>query len=185
MCTALSERPVRGTTACVCLVNETKKTLEVNKVDGFSKYHNFKFELNGIRVWRAYGVGKGKVIPYQDTIVKPQGPTDLVVDVDFFSVKEARIHKATSSDDKQSSGLFFCSEPGCQMVFNKFSELESHLDVGEHSQVRRGSETVYDKIRRDWAEKFLSVDNNEETGRVLVARSDEQSDKNEAFSLIL
>ena len=50
MCTALSERPVRGTTACVCLVNETKKTLEVNKVDGFSRYHNFKFKLNGIRV---------------------------------------------------------------------------------------------------------------------------------------
>ena len=93
MCTALSERPVRGTTACVCLVNETQKTLEVNNVDGFSKYHNFKFELNGIRVWRAYGIGKGKVIPYQDIIVKPQGPTDLVVDVEFFSVKEVRTHK--------------------------------------------------------------------------------------------
>ena len=45
---ALSERPVRGTTACVCLVNENQKTLEVNKVDGFSRYHHFKFELNGI-----------------------------------------------------------------------------------------------------------------------------------------
>ena len=53
-------------------------------MDGFSKYHNFIFELNGIRVWRADGVGKGIVIPYQDTIVKPQGPTDLVVDVHFF-----------------------------------------------------------------------------------------------------
>ena len=84
MCTALSERPVRGTIACVCLVNETQKTLKVNKMDGFSKYHNFIFELNGIRAWRADGVGKGIVIPYQDTIVKPQGPTDLVVDVHFF-----------------------------------------------------------------------------------------------------
>ena len=179
---ALSERPVRGTTACVCLVNETQKTLEVNKVDGFSRYHNFKFELNRIRVWKAYGVGKGRVIPYLDVIVKPQGPTDLVVNVDFFSVKEARIHKDMSSDDEQSSGLFFCSEPGCQMVFKKFSELESHLDVGEHRQVRSGSETVYDTIRRDWAEKFLTVDNNEETGRsrTLVAHSDEQRVRNEA-----
>ena len=32
---------------------------------------------------------KGKVIPYQDIVVQPQGPTDLVVDVDFFLVKEA------------------------------------------------------------------------------------------------
>ena len=29
------------------------------------------------------------------------------------------------------------------MVFKKFSDLESHLDVGEHRQERRGSETVY------------------------------------------
>ena len=178
MCTALSERPVRGTTACVCMVNETHKTLEVNKVDGFSRYHNFKFESNGIRVWRAYGVGKGRVIPYQDIIVNPQGPTDLVVHVEFFSVKDVRIHKTKSSDDEQSSGLFFFSEPGCQMVFKKFSELESHLDVGEHRQVRRVSETVYDKLRRDWAEKFLAVD--EETGRALVAHSDQQRDKHEA-----
>ena len=110
-------------------------------------------------------IGKGKVIPYQDIIVKPQGPTNLVVDVQFFSVKEVRIHKTTSSDDEQSSGLFFCSEPGCQLVFKKFSELESHLDVGEHCQVHKASETVYNKLRRDWAEKCLTVD--EETGRAL------------------
>ena len=153
MRTALSERPVRGTIACVCLVNETQKTLKVNKMDGFTKYHNFIFELNGIRVWRADGVGKGIiVIPYQDTVVRPQGPIDLVVDVHFFSVKEARIHKASSSDEEQSSGLFFCSETGCQMVFKKFNDLESHLDVDENRQERRGSETVYmtnsEEVRR-------------------------------------
>ena len=152
MRTALSERPVRGTIARVCLVNETQKTLKVNKMDGFSKCHNFIFELNGIRVWGADGLGKGRVIPYQDTIARPQGPTDLVVDVHFFSVKEARIHKSTSSDEEQSSDLFLCSETGCQMVFKKFSDLESHLDVGEHSQERRGSETV-------------NMTNSEEVGR--------------------
>ena len=143
MRTVLSERPVRGTIACVCLVNETQKKLKVIKMDGFSNYHNFIFELNGIRVWRADGVGKGIVIPYQDRIVKPQGPSYLLVDVHFFSVKEARIHKATSSDEEQSSDFFLCFETGCQMVFKKFSDLESHLDVGEHRQERRGSETAY------------------------------------------
>ena len=43
------------------------------------------------------------------------------------------------------------------MVFKKFSELENHLDVGEHSQVRGNSDTVYDKLRRDWEEKFRTV----------------------------
>ena len=87
MYTALSKRSVRGTTAWVCVVSETQKTLKVNKVDDFSRYHNFRFEWNGIRVWRAYGIGKGKVIPYQDIIIKPQGPTDLVADEEFFLVK--------------------------------------------------------------------------------------------------
>ena len=144
-------------------------------MDSCSKYHYFKFELNGIRVWKAYDVGKGIVIPYEDIIVKPQGSTDLVVDVDFFSVKEAQIHKATSRDEEQSSGLFLCSEPGCQMVLQKISaELESHLDVGEHCRVRRGSNTVYEKLRRGWAE------NNKEIGSALVAHTHEHRDKNEA-----
>ena len=57
-------------------------------------------------------------------------------------------------------------------MFKKFSELESHVDVGEHLQVRGGSATVYDKHRRDWAEKSLR--------HALVVHSDEQRDKNEA-----
>ena len=126
-------------------------------------------------------MGKGIVIPYQDTIVRPQGPTDLVVDVHFFSVKEARIHKDTSSDEEQSSDLFLCSETGCQMVFKKFSDLESHLDVGEHRQERRGSDCgVYGKLRRSWAEKFHTVESNEEIGSPLLAHTSEHRDKNEA-----
>jgi len=49
---ALSERQVKGTSACVCVVDETKKTLDVKKVEGFSKLHNIQFEVKGIRVWR-------------------------------------------------------------------------------------------------------------------------------------
>ncbi|KAL9951829.1 hypothetical protein ACROYT_G044564 [Oculina patagonica] len=177
MRTALSERPVRGTTASVCSVNESQKTLEVKMTDHFSRYHNFQFESNGIRIWRAYNDGQGRLIPYQDVIFKPQGPTDLVIDVDFFPVKEARIHNATSTDGEETSGLFSCPEPGCQMVFKKVSELENHLDVGEHRQMRGGSETVYDKLRRDWAEKFLNVDNNEGSSSAPVAHCDERGDE--------
>ena len=37
---ALSKRPLSGTTTCVCSINKTKKALQVQKLDGFSKYHN-------------------------------------------------------------------------------------------------------------------------------------------------
>ncbi|KAK3705287.1 hypothetical protein QZH41_008174 [Actinostola sp. cb2023] len=56
MQTALSERPVKGTSACVFIVDEAKKTLDINKIEGFSKLNNIQFQNNGVRVWRAYGV---------------------------------------------------------------------------------------------------------------------------------
>ena len=75
---ALSERPVQGTTASVYAINETQNTLEVHKIEGFSKYHNFKFEVEGIRGWRAYGVGLGRFIPYREVITEPQGSTEYI-----------------------------------------------------------------------------------------------------------
>ena len=39
---------------------------------------------------------------------------------------------------------------------------------------------IYDKLRRGWAEKFHTVENNEEIGSALVAHTDEHRDKNEA-----
>ena len=90
---ALSGRPVQGTTASVCAINETQKTLGVHKIEGFSKYHNFRFEVEGIRSWRAYGVGLGRFIPYREVITEPQGPTDLIVHENFFPLKEARVYK--------------------------------------------------------------------------------------------
>ncbi|CAH3186768.1 unnamed protein product, partial [Porites lobata] len=89
---ALSERPVQGTTASVYAMNETQKTLEVHNMEGFSKYHNFKLEVEGIRAWRAYGVGLGRFVPYREVITEPQGPTDLIVHENFFPLKEARVY---------------------------------------------------------------------------------------------
>lgn len=84
----------------------------------------------------------------------------------------------TEGDGEQTSGLFSSSEPGCHIVFKKFSELENHLDVGKHRRVRRGgSEMVYDKVRRDYAEKFITVDCNEESSRTLVAHRDDRLEK--------
>ena len=87
-----------------------------------------------MRIWRAYGIGQGRLIPYQDLIVKPQGPTGLVVNEIFLLLKAAWFYKSTiNSDGEKSNDLFACSEPGYNMVFKKCSELESHLNIGEHA----------------------------------------------------
>ena len=84
----------------------------------FNLFHNFKFEGEGMRIWRAYVIGQGRLIPYQEFIVKPQGPTGLVVNETFFPLKAARLHKTTTNrESEKSDGLFAGSEPGCNMVF--------------------------------------------------------------------
>ena len=68
MHTALIERLVKGTTAAVGSVDESNKNAEVKKLEGFSKFHNFSFEGEGIRVWRFSETAKITVAHYQGTI---------------------------------------------------------------------------------------------------------------------
>lgn len=69
----------------------------------------------------------------------------------------AQLHKATTNGEK-SNGLFTFSEPGCNMVVKKCSELGSHLDVGKLCQICRKYDTLYDRLKRDWVKKYLIVD---------------------------
>ena len=65
-----SGKPMKGISACVCEVDEAQITLEVNKIDGFSKLHNVQFEEKGIRVRRSYGIGRGKEISFDQLVLK-------------------------------------------------------------------------------------------------------------------
>lgn len=59
--------------------------------------------------------------------------------------------------DDSKMDIFECLEPGCVKSFQTFSELDLHLNVGDHCvKDERLSETVYDKLRRDWAERFTT-----------------------------
>ncbi|CAH3124360.1 unnamed protein product [Porites lobata] len=72
MTDALIQHPVKGTSATVCVVNESRKTLSVKKMEQFSSFHNFEYEADGLRVWKCYGTGDGKYIPYEMLYVTNQ-----------------------------------------------------------------------------------------------------------------
>ena len=164
---ALKERPVRGTTAAVGILNDTCKNLQIHKIKHFSELHNFCYEESGLRVWRAYAVGPGKLIPWQSLYVKHQGPTNILLEggQEFFDSNEIRElparkrdgNKEETENDGQAS-MFVCPEEGCNNAFDSFGELELHIDVGVHETPNRKKESLYDTIRRNWAEKFSSID---------------------------
>ena len=157
---ALMQHPVIGTTAAVSVVNESKKTLFKNKIEHFGSFHNFEYEDSGVSVWKCYGIGNGKHIPYGAIYIKHQDNTVLQTTESqgFYDPPEKRQVKHPSEANKKIDSptpLFECSVLGCAEAFKTFAQLELHLSVGKHTVSRLNQ---YDAIRRDWALKFSSVD---------------------------
>ena len=135
----------------------------MNQLPQFSSFHNFNFEDSGIKAWKAYNVGQGKLFPYSCMYVTQQVPTQLQTKEEFFgsAVKERDLKTKQSvttktEKDNVSQCLFECNVPGCTLVFDSCEKLEKHFDVGKHNQASKSS--VYNQVRRDWAAKFQSVD---------------------------
>jgi hypothetical protein len=65
MFAALKARPVKGCTATVCEVDPAVKEIKVNKILNFNIFHNFSFEKNGLRTWKAFEVGSGQLLSWR------------------------------------------------------------------------------------------------------------------------
>ncbi|KAJ7384533.1 hypothetical protein OS493_021162 [Desmophyllum pertusum] len=46
--------------------------------------HNFEFNQEGLRAWKAFNVGPGKFIPWNDIVICPQRKTDLMEEIQIF-----------------------------------------------------------------------------------------------------
>ena len=140
--------------------------MEAKKIDSFGKFHNFTFEEEGLHVQRAYGIAPGKLIFYNDLITSSEDETGLIVqeDGDFFPMKElgrmntsVSEYPGTAAIPATNSELFQCPEPGCQRMFKRFRDLEIHIEIGSHGN-KPVRESMYNKMRREWAKQFSSVD---------------------------
>ena len=157
---ALDKRPVQGTTAAVFCVSEEKETLKMKKIANYSSLHNFEFTPDGLRVWKAYNIGTGKLISWESIILYHQEATGLVEEKSFFPTSTREMYRKTNQQkkDAEDEDSIECPNPQCMAEFHSRSELEAHLNViGHHSpaeQVRRG---LYDTLRIDWVRRFQNI----------------------------
>ncbi|KAK3739225.1 hypothetical protein QZH41_004334 [Actinostola sp. cb2023] len=151
-------------------------TLSV-KWDGISLLNNFEYEEHGIRVWRAFNVGPGRLVPWANfqvsttqlgnlEILQPPSST-LVTGHTFRTVRHRHAKEAslkpseedevcTESSEEEDEGegmLFTCPEEGCIKAYNTFTSLQNHLDTGKHKRVPE-QETLYDKAKKVYAHKL-------------------------------
>ena len=172
MHSALKERQVKGSTAAVCEIDETVKDLEIKKIEGISAFHNFKYEESGLRMWKAFGVGPGKLLPWSSIYRHNQSDTYLKICTGYgFFPFSSRVVKSKSKNflitesTNQSSevSLFECPEISCSQSFPDIESVELHVCLEHHSNSNQAwkkkekEENIYDAIRRDWVEQFASL----------------------------
>ncbi|KAK3719184.1 hypothetical protein QZH41_007786 [Actinostola sp. cb2023] len=80
---------VRGCRIAVVEVCSNRDIIKDNKIPGISLLNNFSFEETGIRAWKAYNVGTGRLFKYDDILIHAQESTSLKIIQPFgASVKE-------------------------------------------------------------------------------------------------
>ena len=67
----------------------------MKNIDNFGAFHNFRFEVSGVRMWKAFTVETGKLIPYDELYITHQKACGLLIGVEeeFFSPREPRTLK--------------------------------------------------------------------------------------------
>ena len=126
--------------------------------------HNFKFTKTGLRVWKAFDIGPGKLLLLKDLINFPQAATNLKEEIYAFPTNSRKFMSKKVAEHASKSEKYECPHPTCAEEFERNSELEWHLNMYGHRAVSHNvRESLYDQIRRDWVHRFEALSCNDET----------------------
>ena len=130
-----------------------------------------------MRVWKAYNIGTGKFIPYFDIVSKNQGPTDLSTIENFFPINDGRAFtpKSSALEKSEDNDLYVCTEENCSFSFKTLDELEIHVAIDRHSKPDTDNEGIFDKLRQDWAKRFVTIDKRVVTAQSTASYNDNKS----------
>ena len=69
--------------------------------------------------------------------------------------KNTRLKDKEETDTEQL--LFHYPEPGCKLSFMSFNEYDLHMVVGDHTNTSVRTESIYNKVKRNWAKMFTTL----------------------------
>ncbi|CAB3986533.1 SURP and G-patch domain-containing 1 [Paramuricea clavata] len=111
------------------------------KWEGISFINNFAYTNGGIRTWREYGIGPAKRKPSKPRVSEKSTDEDRASD-----------HSDEESDSGENK-LFSCPFEGCVKSYQRFSSLQSHVDIGKHKYALE-HENLFDKAMLEYAKKL-------------------------------
>ncbi|CAC5421974.1 unnamed protein product [Mytilus coruscus] len=140
---------------------------QIKPITGITQLHNFSFDVNGITVWKAYGIGEGKRISW-DNIGTSEQRTNLLVKVDWtiaapqlleeevMAQEEELIEPNPKTQKKNSINQpYDCPKDGCTRAFKTQCALEQHIIVGNCDY--HNEKTTQDKAKSMYGQKVNSL----------------------------
>ena len=140
----------------------------VPKILGISLLHNFEYTDGGLRVWKAYQVGAGNLLKWNDLDsegnCQPQlfsvTQEDCCVEKSYkFKVADGEKHASeeqpvAEKSESDISAIFSCPDPGCSREYITLGGLDRHLATGSHDRCRHQNEPLRDSVKRRWVKAF-------------------------------
>ena len=176
-CTMESTGGIPGVCVAVCL--PPTDAAPICKLEGVSYINNIEYNENGMIVWKAYKIGKGKIMLWNNlnlpttlprlSKTHPENP-----ETSFVSIKPRKESSESSLNQEAESSenddqfdneyddfegttddkkLFFCPEDGCIKSFQRYSSFQKHLDSERHKYSLENM-TLYDKTMIQYAKKL-------------------------------
>ena len=118
-----------GLTGCrvtVAELDSSKDLPDENKIPSISLLNNFPFEGDGVRMWKAYGIGEEVLLAKTDFFVR-QGIDGLKIIQPFSSrVKDVGSVQSSSTTREPQQQIFGCNEESCVLNFKTEREAQNH-----------------------------------------------------------
>lgn len=172
---------LKGCRAAVAKVAPLRDNGANNKIPGISLLNNFSYEKNGIRAWRSFEIGAGRLFKYEDLKVQPQQETGLQI-IQQFSSRTRELGSVAVQYDANSQNrhdIYSCNENDCILTFKTRAEADRHMDTGKHVR-KTEKESMYDSIRKTWADKVTGVKFVGRTGITNAPSTQDQEESNPA-----
>ncbi|XP_052676632.1 uncharacterized protein LOC128158002 [Crassostrea angulata] len=145
-------------------VNEDKCAIKA--IPNLSLLNNFEFSPDGLRVWKAYNIGSGKLYPWINAEVpvtqlniNQTWPIDVHSALLPLDDDESPEHNQSSEPvpkkQKTSDNVFHCANEECDRNFKTLSSLEHHQLLGNCSL--RPEKNLLDRSKVLYQEKLSTV----------------------------
>uniref|UniRef100_A0A7E4V202 C2H2-type domain-containing protein n=1 Tax=Panagrellus redivivus TaxID=6233 RepID=A0A7E4V202_PANRE len=149
------------TTISKSTVQPTRKARNRKGIVGISTYYDFIPEEDGIRAWKFYGIGDGRLYEYEKYGVPQTLPMLLHENIynpldndepDYWRSSSKKKRKRVSQKE-----VFECPEETCDASFESMLDLEAHLFAGVHTDQQEEIKPLRDLVLRTFVDSIADL----------------------------